>query len=76
VKQPQFGVVEVVCGHASGRVFGVVHRVGDELADVIVLQPENTWVPSRLVRTNRAIRSFARCCDTDGPGLPTVRRVR
>jgi hypothetical protein len=29
----------VVCGHASGHVFGVVHHVGDELADVIVLQP-------------------------------------
>ena len=32
-------VVEVVRGHATGGVFGVVHRVGDELADVIVLQP-------------------------------------
>lgn len=27
-------------------------------------------LPSRRVRTNRAIRSFARCCDTDGAGLP------
>ena len=58
-------------GTPTGGVLGVVHRVDDELADVVVLEPVEHCVPSRRVRTSRAIRSFARCCDTDGAGLPT-----
>lgn len=52
-------------------MLGVENGVDDELAHVLVLQTVKIVVPSRRVRTSRAIRSFARCWETDGAGLPT-----
>src|SRR5829696_905220 len=39
VQVDEVGVGEVVPGHPGAAVLGVVHRVGDELGDVLVLQP-------------------------------------
>jgi hypothetical protein len=71
VQQPQLTVVEVMRGYAARAVLGVVHGVGDELADMVILEAVEHLVPSRRVRTSRAILSLAKCWDTDGAGLPT-----
>jgi hypothetical protein len=52
-------------------VLGVAHAVADQPSHVLVLKPVKHLRPSRRVRTNLAIRSLARCWDTDGAGLPT-----
>lgn len=51
-------------------VFGVVHGIDDEVANVFVLQFVEDLGAVPAVRTSRAIRSLARCWDTDGPGFP------
>ena len=38
VQGGEFGGVAVMAGHAGSRVFGVEHRVGDQLPDVVVVQ--------------------------------------
>jgi hypothetical protein len=42
----------------------MMHRVDDQLTDVVVREPVYNWVPCRRVCTRRAIRSFARWWDT------------
>ena len=58
-------------GHPGSGVFGVVHRVNDQLAHVLVLQAVEDRGAHPAGRTSRAIRSLARCCDTDGAGFAT-----
>jgi len=50
-------------GHPRSGVFGVEDCVGDQLSDLVVVEAvkEKMVVPSRRVRTSRAIRNFARC---------------
>jgi hypothetical protein len=72
VQGGQLGGVAVMPGHARAGVFGVEHCVGDQFCPMWSLSRlYKIVVPSRRVRTSRAIRSFAKCWDTDGAGLPT-----
>ena len=57
-------------GTPGPGVFGVEHRVDDKSVYVLVFQAvEDRGARRGGCVTSRAIRSFARCCDTDGAGL-------